>query len=198
VERAEFRGDEAGLTRYGFRVQELKTTQGCVIWLTGLSGAGKSTIAIEIAMWLNKIGVANTRLDGDIVREGLCSDLGFTPKDRKENVRRFAEVAALMEASGLITVVSMISPYKEDRALAKKRCGRFLEVYVETPIDICERRDPKGLYKRARAGQIKMFTGISAPYEEPSDDAFNVQGHGGEPREAAENILNRLEDLSWL
>lgn len=179
-------------------MQELKTTQGCVIWLTGLSGAGKSTIAIEIAMWLNKIGVANTRLDGDIVREGLCSDLGFTPKDRKENVRRFAEVAALMEASGLITVVSMISPYKEDRALAKKRCGRFLEVYVETPIDICERRDPKGLYKRARAGQIKMFTGISAPYEEPSDDAFNVQGHSGEPREAAENILNRLEDLSWL
>jgi len=178
--------------------KELKTTQGCVIWLTGLSGAGKSTIAIAIDEWLTDLGVAHMRLDGDILREGLCSDLGFTPKDRKENIRRFAEVAALMEASGLITVVSMISPYRADRAMAAKRCGRFLEVYVETPIDICERRDPKGLYKRARAGQIKMFTGISAPYEEPEDSAFNVQGHGGEPREAASSILDHLEELDWL
>lgn len=180
-------------------MQERKLlSKGCVLWLTGLSGAGKSTIAIALSVWLSELGVGHVRLDGDILREGLCSDLGFTPKDRKENIRRFAEVAALMEATGLVVIVSMISPYRAERAQAAKRCGQFLEVFVETPIDICERRDPKGLYARARAGQIKMFTGISAPYEEPDDSAFNVQGHGGEPREAASEILDRLEELGWL
>ena len=142
---------------------------GCVVWLTGLSGAGKSTVAQELRQRLSDRGKSVFVLDGDIVRSGLCSDLDFSPAGRKENVRRISEVSKLFAEAGIICIVALISPYQEDRNSARKivGTGRFVEVYVNAPFEVCEHRDPKGLYAKARAGQIKDFTGISAPYEPP-------------------------------
>ena len=142
---------------------------GCVIWLTGLSGAGKSSVAQELERAILKLGRPACILDGDKVRCGLCSDLKFSPPDRKENVRRLGEVAKLFADAGVICIVALISPYRHDRQLARSLFsrGRFIEVYVNAPLEICEQRDPKGLYARARAGELKDFTGVSAPYEPP-------------------------------
>lgn len=139
------------------------------VWLTGLSGAGKSTIAYELEIRLLAEGHPCFVLDGDNLRHRLNRDLGFTPEDRKENIRRAAEVARLMNEAGLLVVTSFISPYREDRAMAAAIIGaeHFIEVHVCTPVDVCEARDPKGLYAKARAGQIPEFTGISSPYEPP-------------------------------
>lgn len=139
------------------------------IWLTGLSGAGKSTLAVELEARLMRAGRVSYVLDGDNVRHGLNRDLGFSPADRRENIRRVAEVARLMNDAGLIVVTAFISPYREDRQMARDIVGndRFLEVYVSTPLAVCEARDPKGLYRRARQGGVADFTGIHAPYEEP-------------------------------
>lgn len=142
---------------------------GTVVWLTGLSGSGKSTIAEA----LQRLLLVNTRpayvLDGDKVRTGLCSDLGFSPEDRKENIRRIAEVARLFADAGLVCIVAFISPYRADRERARALVpeGSFIEVYLSTPLEACERRDTKGLYAKARAGLVAEFTGISAPYEPP-------------------------------
>lgn len=146
------------------------------VWLTGLSGSGKSTIAYALKEELSKIGTACLVLDGDIVRKGLGKDLGFTPKDRKENVRRVAEVARLANSSGVLAVVAMISPIESDRGLARQVIGEnsFIEVYVSTSLRVCEHRDVKGLYKRARTGELPMFTGISSPYEPPENAAYLV------------------------
>ena len=142
---------------------------GCVVWLTGLSGAGKTTIARALETELRRIGWAVCVLDGDCLRRGLCSDLGFSPADRQENIRRVGEVARLFADAGLICIVALISPYRRDRDRARAAAppGRFLEVFVNSPLEVCERRDPKGLYARARTGELKDFTGISAPYEPP-------------------------------
>ncbi len=142
---------------------------GCVVWLTGLSGAGKTTIARALELELRRSGRAVCVLDGDCLRRGLCSDLGFSPEDRQENIRRVGEVARLFANAGLICIVALISPYRcdRDRARAAAPAGRFLEVYVNSPLEVCEWRDPKGLYARARTGELKDFTGISAPYEPP-------------------------------
>jgi adenylyl-sulfate kinase len=142
---------------------------GCVVWLTGLSGAGKSTVAQELRQRLSDRGKSVFVLDGDIMRSGLCSDLDFSPAGRKENVRRISEVSRLFAEAGIICIVALISPYQEDRNSARRivGTGRFVEVYVNAPFEVCEHRDPKGLYAKARAGQIKDFTGISAPYEPP-------------------------------
>jgi bifunctional enzyme CysN/CysC len=142
---------------------------GCVIWLTGLSGSGKSTIAAELERELFNLGKHAYVLDGDNVRHGLCSDLAFSPQDRQENIRRVGEVANLMADAGLICVTAFISPYRSDRALVRSmlKPGLFIEVFVTAPIEVCEKRDPKGLYAKARSNQIKEFTGISAPYEPP-------------------------------
>ena len=139
------------------------------LWLTGLSGAGKSTIACALERRLLDRGHAAYVLDGDNVRHGLNRDLGFSPQDRTENIRRIAEVARLMNDAGLIVITAFISPYREDREMARSIIGRdsFLEVYVDTPIEVCEQRDPKGFYKLARAGELPAFTGVSAPYEPP-------------------------------
>jgi adenylyl-sulfate kinase len=139
------------------------------VWLTGLSGAGKSTIAFELERRLLELGRFVYVLDGDNIRHGLNRDLGFSPADRRENIRRIAEVAQLMNDAGLIVVSAFISPYREDRANARAIIGseRFVEVHLSTPLAACEARDPKGLYKRARRGEIPEFTGISAPYEAP-------------------------------
>lgn len=140
-----------------------------MIWLTGLSGAGKSTLADALEKKLIEHGKHTYLLDGDNVRLGLCKDLGFSDKDREENIRRVSEVAKLFVDAGLIVITSFISPFQRDRELAKSVIGEenFVEVYLSTPIEECERRDPKGLYKKARSGLIKQFTGIDSPYEVP-------------------------------
>lgn len=152
------------------RFDMLKQT-GCTIWFTGLSGSGKSTIAYTLEHALVERGHLAYVLDGDNIRFGLNKNLGFSPDDRKENIRRIGEVAKLFSDTGVITSTSFISPYRDDRDMVRKLHDdgslTFIEVYVRVPIEICETRDPKGLYKKARAGEIKEFTGISAPYEEP-------------------------------
>lgn len=142
--------------------------KGLVVWFTGLSGAGKSTIAIEVEKELIKLGRAVYRLDGDNIRHGLCSDLGFSVEDRNENVRRIAEVAALFKDAGLIILVSCISPIKKMREFARQKVGKgdFIEVYIKADIETCVKRDTKGLYKKAQKGEIINFTGISSAYEE--------------------------------
>ena len=143
--------------------------KSCVIWFTGLSASGKSTIANALSHRLHSMNVRSYVLDGDNVRHGLCKDLGFGPQERKENIRRIGEVGKLMVDAGLITLTAFISPYREDRDMVRSilEDGRFVEVHVRCPINECENRDPKGIYKKARSGAIKEFTGISAPYEEP-------------------------------
>ncbi len=149
---------------------------GCVIWLTGLSGSGKSSIATELERELFNLGQHAYVLDGDNMRHGLCSDLGFSPADRKENIRRVGQVARLFADAGIICITAFISPYRSDRDLARQimKGGRFIEVYVNAPVEICEQRDPKGLYAKARANEIKNFTGVSAPYEAPTNPEIEL------------------------
>src|SRR4051794_9915367 len=149
--------------------QRLLRQRGVTLWLTGLSGSGKSTIAVLVEQRLIQQNHVAYRLDGDNVRHGLNSNLGFSPDDRKENIRRIAEVAKLFTDAGIITLVSFISSYASDRAQARAihAPGDFVEIYVKASLHAAESRDPKGLYKKARAGQIAEFTGISSPYEEP-------------------------------
>ncbi len=149
--------------------------KGAVLWFTGLSGAGKSTLAIALEEALFKRGFQVYVLDGDNVRSGLASDLGFSHEDRTENIRRVGEVAALFAHAGVICISAFISPYREDRAIARRAAGdKFYEVYVAADLATCEQRDPKGLYKKARAGEIQDFTGISAPYEAPGSPEIVV------------------------
>jgi len=145
--------------------------KGIVLWLTGLSGSGKSTIAIAVEKRLIEMGKLCYRLDGDNLRHGLNSDLGFSPEERKENIRRVAEVAALFADAGLITLVSFIAPYRDMRRFARERIGsdRFIEIYVKASVEACKKRDPKGLYKMAEEGAIDQFTGVNAPYEVPEN-----------------------------
>ncbi len=149
--------------------EQLLHQRGLVLWLTGLSGSGKSTIAVEVEKRLIETGRLCYRLDGDNLRHGLNSDLGFSPEERKENIRRVAEVAALFADAGLITLVSFIAPYRDMRRFARGRIGkeRFIEIYVKASVETCKKRDPKGLYKMAESGEIDRFTGINAPYEVP-------------------------------
>ncbi len=142
---------------------------GCVVWLTGLSGSGKSTIARELEARLIAEGHAAYVLDGDNLRHGLNSNLGFSPEDRDENIRRAGEVAAILADAGLIAIAAFISPYRLARAHARKAAGksRFIEVFVDVPVEICRRRDPKGLYAKARQGKLDQFTGVNAPYQPP-------------------------------
>lgn len=143
--------------------------KGCVIWLTGLSGSGKSTIAKELELQLVNNGKLAYILDGDNIRHGLCADLGFSDEDRTENIRRIGAAAALFADAGIIAITAFISPFAEGRELAKKSVGndRFFEVFLNVKLTVCEERDPKGLYKKARKGEIADFTGIDSPYEEP-------------------------------
>jgi adenylylsulfate kinase len=168
---------------------------GAILWLTGLSGSGKSTVARLVEKRLVERGVLAYVLDGDNVRHGLNADLGFGDKDRVENIRRISEVAKLMADAGVIVLTAFISPFRADRARARGIAaeGSFLEVHVATPLEECERRDPKGLYAKARAGQIKEFTGLDSPYEAPEAPEL-VMGAGGESAEAcAERLVTLLE-----
>jgi adenylylsulfate kinase len=169
--------------------------RGAVVWLTGLSASGKSTLARLSQRALFDAGHLAIVLDGDNVRHGLCGDLGFAPADRSENVRRVAHVARLFADSGLLVIVALISPYREDRDRAREICNPdFLEVYVETSVETCEKRDPKGLYKKARAGQIQEFTGISAPYEAPLRPDFVIDCESTSAVDSSEQLLEGLRE----
>src|SRR6185369_12910475 len=156
--------------------ETLNGHRGCIVWLTGLSGSGKSTIAVALEKRLWDQGVRAFILDGDNIRHGLNKNLGFSPADRTENIRRIGEVAKLFTEAGVVVATAFISPYRADRDQVRKimKEGDFIEVFVQAPLDVCEQRDPKGLYKKARAGEIKEFTGISAPYEAPEDPEITV------------------------
>ncbi|KAF2956273.1 adenylyl-sulfate kinase [Marinitoga sp. 38H-ov] len=164
--------------------------KGFVLWFTGLSGSGKSTIAIEVEYILNSMGYATYLLDGDNIRHGLNKDLGFSVEDRKENIRRISEVACLFQDAGIITLATFISPFKKDRENIRKLIpeNRFIEIYVKCSLETCEKRDIKGLYKKAREGIIKDFTGISSPYEEPENPEIIVNTD----KETLEESINKI------
>lgn len=177
---------------------DLKAQKPAILWFTGLSGAGKSTIANALEKILHARGKHTYLLDGDNIRHGLNRDLGFTAEDRVENIRRIAEVAKLMADAGLIVLVSFISPFRSERRLAREMMddGEFVEIFVDTPLEICAERDPKGLYKKARAGEIENFTGISSPYEVPENPEVHLHTVGHDPFELAgriEQYLSKLE-----
>lgn len=168
---------------------------GCVVWLTGLSASGKSTLAIELERELFSRGMQTCMLDGDNVRHGLCSDLGFSPEARKENIRRIGEVAKLFAEAGLICITAFISPYRSDRALARSitSAGKFFEVFVNAPLAVCEQRDPKGLYAKARQGQLKEFTGVSAPYEAPDHPELELRTDQMTVQQCVAAIIGKLQ-----
>lgn len=156
--------------------EQLNGHRGAVMWFTGLSGAGKSTLAHAVEERLHSMGCRTFVLDGDNIRHGLCSDLGFSDKDRTENIRRIGEVSKLFLESGTIVLTAFISPFRQDRELVRNLTphGDFLEIFCDASLDVCETRDVKGLYKRARAGEIPHFTGISSPYEAPANPELRV------------------------
>jgi adenylylsulfate kinase len=166
------------------------------IWLTGLSAAGKSTVAFQLEQQLLSLGHACYVLDGDNIRHGLACDLTFDKKDRRENIRRVAHVAQLMNDAGLIVITALISPMCEDRAMARGIIGpgKFIETYLSASVDTCARRDPKGLYAKARAGEITSFTGVSAPYEAPADPELKIDTAMLTPAESVANILGYLRE----
>jgi bifunctional enzyme CysN/CysC len=178
----------------------LKGQRACVLWFTGLSGAGKSTVANLVEKRLHALGRHTYTLDGDNVRHGLNKDLGFTDADRVENIRRVAEVSRLMVDAGLIVLVSFISPFRSERRLARElmQGGEFLEVFVDTPLAEAEKRDVKGLYKKARRGELKNFTGIDSPYEPPEHPEIHLHTVLQSPEEAAEHVLKTLRDAGML
>ena len=167
---------------------------GGIVWLTGLPAAGKSTVAAELERQLFALGKSVYVLDGDIVRRGLCADLGFSPADRAENIRRVAEVAALFADAGIICIAALVSPLRRDRELARKlaREALFVEVFVNAPVEICARRDPKGLYARAQAGEIREFTGVSAPYEPPKNPEIEIRTDQTSVSDEVASIRNYL------
>jgi adenylylsulfate kinase len=174
--------------------------RGAVLWFTGLSGSGKSTIGHRVERMLIERGAFAYVLDGDNVRHGLNSDLGFAPEDRVENIRRIGEVSRLFSDAGALVVSAFISPYRKDRDRIRGLMpeGEFVEVFVDTPLEICEARDPKGLYKKARAGEISNFTGLDAPYEAPQHPEVHLQTANLSVDEAAEQVIRYLEDQKIL
>lgn len=172
----------------------LKGHRGFTIWFTGLSAAGKSTLAVALDKALYEKGCHAYILDGDNIRHGLNKDLGFSPEDREENIRRIGEVARLFSDCGIITMTAFISPYRRDRQKARSLFeeGSFIEAFVDCPVDICEERDPKGVYKKARQGMIQSFTGISAPYEAPENPEIHLRTDRMSKEECVAGILEYL------
>lgn len=179
---------------------QLNCHKSAIIWFTGLSGSGKSTISVALESTLYAKGIRTYRLDGDNVRHGLNGDLGFSPEDRNENIRRIGEVAKLMVDAGLFTLTAFISPYREDRDQVRRlvKDHEFVEVYQKATIATCEARDPKGLYKKARLGEIKNFTGIDAPYEEPSNPNIVIDTDKLSVEESVEQIISYLEKKGYI
>lgn len=178
--------------------REVRLVQrGKVLWFTGLSGSGKSTLAIALERQLFNEGYHVVILDGDNIRSGINANLSFSPEDRTENIRRIAEIAKLFVANGLICIVSFISPTREMRQMAKTIIGEedFVEVYIDTPLEICESRDVKGLYKKARAGEIRDFTGIHAPYESPLQPEIHIRTAGMMIEESLASLYSQILPL---
>ncbi|WP_417849520.1 adenylyl-sulfate kinase [Thalassoglobus sp.] len=180
--------------------KKLKGQKSCVLWFTGLSGSGKSTIANTVDHKLAEMGKHTYLLDGDNIRMGLNKNLGFSAEDRSENIRRIGEVSKLFSDAGLITLTAFISPYKEDRDTVRELLteGEFIEVYVDASLETCEARDPKGLYKKARAGEIKGFTGIDAPYEAPEKAELVLDSNSKEIDDLADEVIAFLESKGYL
>mmetsp|Transcript_29669 Transcript_29669/g.40973 ORF Transcript_29669/g.40973 Transcript_29669/m.40973 type:complete len:274 (-) Transcript_29669:211-1032(-) len=185
--------------------ESMLNQRGCVLWFTGLSGSGKSTLAYTLEHALAAEGKLGVVLDGDNIRHGLNKNLGFSTEDREENIRRIGEVSKLFASQGLITLVSFISPYRRDRDAVRSTlpAGDFIEIYMKIPVAVCEERDPKGLYKAARAGKIKGFTGIDDPYEEPThaEIVMEVSKEDGvlmPPETMALNVLRYLQENNYL
>jgi adenylyl-sulfate kinase len=178
----------------------MKKQKGFVLWFTGLSGAGKTTIANALARKLSVMGYDIEKLDGDIVRKSLTKDLGFSREDRAENLSRVAFVAGLLSKRGVGVIASFVSPYRKERAMVRGRVTNFIEVYVSTSLELCEQRDVKGLYKKARRGKISNFTGISDPYEPPKNPEITICGN--KPRnkvgELADEIIAYLKKERYL
>jgi bifunctional enzyme CysN/CysC len=206
----------AGLIRFGLRraantyFQSFEVTKAArallnaqkpaLLWFTGLSGAGKSTIANDLEKKLHTLGKRTFVLDGDNVRHGLNRDLGFTEADRVENIRRVAEVAKLFVEAGLITIVAFISPFQAEREMARELVGpdEFVEVFVNTPLEICEQRDPKGLYKKARRGELQNFTGLDSPYEPPTNPDLVLDARNSSAADLADYIIRFMQQRGML
>lgn len=180
--------------------QQPNNHKSAVVWFTGLSGSGKSTVSVALEKALYDQQVHTYRLDGDNIRHGLNNNLGFSPEDRKENIRRIGEVGKLMVDAGLLTMTAFISPYEEDRAQVRETLddGEFIEVYTKCSLEACESRDPKGLYQKARAGEIQGFTGINAPYEAPSNPEIVIDTEQLSVEEAVQEIINYLKEHKYL
>jgi adenylylsulfate kinase len=172
----------------------------CVLWFTGLSGSGKSTIANAVSKKLFELGIQNYVLDGDNIRHGLNKDLGFSPEDRTENIRRIGEVAKLFVDSGQFVLTAFISPFQQDRDNVRNilEQNEFIEIYVRCPLEECEKRDPKGLYKKARNGEIRDFTGIDSPYEEPYSPELVIETHLYSIEECAEQVISYLRHRNFI
>ncbi len=175
--------------------EKLLKQKGVLVWFTGLPSSGKSTVSREVEKQLYEMGKLVYVLDGDNIRHGLNANLGFSPEDRKENIRRISEVAKLFADAGVITLTAFISPYRADREKARKllKDGEFIEVYVKCPVNVCVERDPKGMYKKAINGEIKEFTGISAPYEEPENPEIILETDKESIEESARKVINYLK-----
>jgi bifunctional enzyme CysN/CysC len=206
----------AGLIRFGLRRAantyfqafeiskvaraQLNGHKPALLWFTGLSGAGKSTIANQLENKLHALGKHTFVLDGDNVRHGLNRDLGFTEADRVENIRRVAEVAKLFVDAGMITMVSFISPFRAEREMARELVapGEFVEIFVDTPFEICEQRDPKGLYKKARRGELRNFTGLDSPYERPADPELTLAAGSNNASDLADDVVHFMMERGIL
>jgi adenylylsulfate kinase len=176
----------------------MKTQKGFTAWFTGLPCCGKTTIADKVAEQLRKNGYRVERLDGDVVRQGLTSDLGFSKEDRDENIKRVAFVAKLLTRNGVAVLATFVSPYREQREKARKEIGNFVEIYTRCPVEVCMRRDVKGMYKKARAGEIKEFTGVSDPYEEPLHPELILDTDKESVDEGVQKVLDTLKKLGYI
>lgn len=176
--------------------EALNGHRGAILWFTGLSGSGKSTLANAMEMYLYEKSARTFVLDGDNIRHGLCKDLGFSDRDRSENIRRIGEVSRLMVDAGIITMTAFISPFIRDRQIVRNlvQPGDFIEIFCRASLDACEKRDPKGLYKKARSGVIPEFTGISSPYEEPEDPELTIDTESASVEECIDRIAVMLDE----
>lgn len=189
---------ETGLNGSGLEKKDVQLMKGVTVWLTGLPSSGKSTLARMMERLFRKWNLKVELLDGDVVRTHLSKGLGFSREDRETNIKRIGFVCSLLSRNGVIALASVVSPYKEVREYNRRLIGNYVEVYVNTPVEECERRDVKGLYKKARAGEIKNFTGIDDPYEAPVNPEVVCETSFETPEQSVDKIIGRLEQLGYL